>query len=84
MYPYTVLNCYLTYENYVFSGFTIVSHLFCIKVSTRLVGATWWCFSLIVVASYTANLAAFLTVRGANVYYTLVKLCINWESPYYY
>ena len=35
-------------------------------VSTRLVGAIWWCFALIIVASYTANLAAFLTVRGAN------------------
>lgn len=31
-------------------------------VSTRLVGAIWWCFALIIVASYTANLAAFLTV----------------------
>jgi ionotropic glutamate receptor len=28
----------------------------------RLVAATWWLFGFIVIASYTANLAAFLTV----------------------
>ncbi|XP_065556621.1 ionotropic receptor 25a-like isoform X2 [Artemia franciscana] len=31
-------------------------------LSGRLVAATWWLFAFIVVASYTANLAAFLTV----------------------
>ncbi|XP_074601073.1 ionotropic receptor 25a-like [Brevipalpus obovatus] len=31
-------------------------------LSGRLVTATWWLFGFIVVASYTANLAAFLTV----------------------
>ncbi|XP_067000651.2 glutamate receptor ionotropic, kainate 2 [Anabrus simplex] len=31
-------------------------------VSTRMVAGWWWFFALIVVASYTANLAAFLTV----------------------
>ncbi|XP_035708870.1 glutamate receptor ionotropic, kainate 2 isoform X2 [Folsomia candida] len=30
--------------------------------STRLVGGIWWFFTLIIVSSYTANLAAFLTV----------------------
>ncbi|XP_014218148.1 ionotropic receptor 25a-like [Copidosoma floridanum] len=31
-------------------------------LSGRLVAATWWLFGFIIVASYTANLAAFLTV----------------------
>nr|QPZ88968.1 ionotropic receptor 4 [Diaphorina citri] len=31
--------------------------------STRIVGAIWWFFTLIIIASYTANLAAFLTVE---------------------
>lgn len=31
-------------------------------LSGRLVTATWWLFGFIVIASYTANLAAFLTV----------------------
>lgn len=32
------------------------------NVSGRLVAATWWLFGFIIIASYTANLAAFLTV----------------------
>ena len=31
-------------------------------VSTRVVGGTWWFFTLIIISSYTANLAAFLTI----------------------
>lgn len=31
-------------------------------ISTRLVSGTWWFFTLIMMSSYTANLAAFLTV----------------------
>lgn len=31
-------------------------------MSGRLVAATWWLFGFIIIASYTANLAAFLTV----------------------
>lgn len=31
-------------------------------VSGRLIAATWWLFGFIIIASYTANLAAFLTV----------------------
>ncbi|KAI1287393.1 Glutamate receptor [Halotydeus destructor] len=31
-------------------------------LSGRLVAATWWLFGFIIIASYTANLAAFLTV----------------------
>uniref|UniRef100_A0A1A9V1S2 Ionotropic glutamate receptor C-terminal domain-containing protein n=1 Tax=Glossina austeni TaxID=7395 RepID=A0A1A9V1S2_GLOAU len=32
-------------------------------ISVRIVSAIWWFFSLIIIASYTANLAAFLTVE---------------------
>ncbi|KAL3194200.1 hypothetical protein MRX96_016333 [Rhipicephalus microplus] len=31
--------------------------------STRIVGTIWWFFTLILISSYTANLAAFLTVE---------------------
>lgn len=31
------------------------------NLSGRLVAATWWLFGFIIIASYTANLAAFLT-----------------------
>lgn len=31
--------------------------------STRIVGGIWWFFTLIMISSYTANLAAFLTVE---------------------
>lgn len=32
------------------------------NLSGRLVAATWWLFGFIIIASYTANLAAYLTV----------------------
>lgn len=32
-------------------------------ISTRIVGGIWWFFTLIMISSYTANLAAFLTVE---------------------
>ena len=32
-------------------------------MSGRIVGSVWWFFTLIVISSYTANLAAFLTVE---------------------
>lgn len=31
--------------------------------STRIVSGIWWFFTLIIISSYTANLAAFLTVE---------------------
>lgn len=34
-----------------------------IGISTRMVAGIWWFFTLIMVSSYTANLAAFLTVE---------------------
>lgn len=35
-------------------------------VSGRIVGSVWWFFTLIIISSYTANLAAFLTVDRMN------------------
>uniref|UniRef100_A0A3Q3DTP0 Glutamate receptor n=1 Tax=Hippocampus comes TaxID=109280 RepID=A0A3Q3DTP0_HIPCM len=32
-------------------------------LSTRIIGAIWWFFTLIIISSYTANLAAILTVE---------------------
>ncbi|XP_013392184.1 glutamate receptor 4 [Lingula anatina] len=34
------------------------------SVSGRLVGSAWWFFTLIIISSYTANLAAFLTIES--------------------
>ncbi|KAG5677547.1 hypothetical protein PVAND_007299 [Polypedilum vanderplanki] len=39
------------------------SELFPKATSTRIVGSVWWFFTLIIISSYTANLAAFLTVE---------------------
>lgn len=33
------------------------------SISGRIVSSVWWFFALILVASYTANLAAYLTVE---------------------
>lgn len=33
------------------------------SISGRIVGCVWWFFTLILISSYTANLAAFLTVE---------------------
>ena len=35
----------------------------CRAISTRMVAGMWWFFTLIMIASYTANLAAFLTLN---------------------
>ncbi|XP_074650207.1 glutamate receptor ionotropic, kainate 3-like [Tubulanus polymorphus] len=35
-------------------------------ISGRMLASTWWFFSLIIISSYTANLAAFLTVSKFN------------------
>ena len=35
----------------------------CRAFSTRMIAALWWFFTLIMISSYTANLAAFLTVE---------------------
>ena len=36
-------------------------------VSTRLLGGTWWFFTLVLVSAYTANLAAVLTVSKPHI-----------------
>lgn len=33
------------------------------SVSGRVAGSAWWFFTLIIISTYTANLAAFLTVE---------------------
>ena len=33
------------------------------SVASRLIGAVWWMFCLIILCSYAANLSAFLTVE---------------------
>lgn len=37
--------------------------MFFSSLSGRIVGGVWWFFTLIIISSYTANLAAFLTVE---------------------
>ncbi|NWX92679.1 GRIK2 protein, partial [Nothoprocta ornata] len=60
-----VLNSYC----FLCTGFTFLpwfplgSELMPKALSTRIVGGIWWFFTLIIISSYTANLAAFLTVE---------------------
>ena len=51
-----------SFINYPFS-FYDSSDLNPRAASTRIVGGIWWFFILIILSSYTANLAAFLTVE---------------------
>ncbi len=46
-------------------------------LSTRLVGGVWWFFTLIIISSYTANLAAFLTVEKVDLTITNVEDLAN-------
>lgn len=46
-------------------------------LSTRLVGGVWWFFTLIIISSYTANLAAFLTVEKVNIAISNVEELAN-------
>jgi len=39
----------------------------CRAPSGRIVGSAWWFFTLIIISSYTANLAAFLTVENVVI-----------------
>ncbi len=43
------------------------------SISGRIVGGAWWFFSLILISSYTANLAAFLTVERMVRSYVFCK-----------
>lgn len=48
-----------------------------IAVSTRMVAGIWWFFTLIMVSSYTANLAAFLTVESTTSPFKNVRELAN-------
>jgi hypothetical protein len=48
---------------YLVSKFFIIFYSIFRSVSGRLVASAWWFFTLIIISSYTANLAAFLTVE---------------------
>nr|AWT23251.1 IR22 [Hycleus cichorii] len=61
-----------------------------VAISTRMVAAVWWFFTLIMVSSYTANLAAFLTKETPQPHFTNVyelvanqhKHQISWGAKY--
>ncbi len=46
-------------------NFVSIYHFNLIRsLSARVVASAWWFFTLILISSYTANLAAFLTVEN--------------------
>uniref|UniRef100_A0A8B9J931 Glutamate receptor n=1 Tax=Astyanax mexicanus TaxID=7994 RepID=A0A8B9J931_ASTMX len=52
-------------------------------LATRMMMGVWWLFALIVISSYTANLAAFLTIsRIENSIQSLQDLSKQTELPY--
>nr|XP_037875496.1 glutamate receptor ionotropic, kainate 2 isoform X2 [Bombyx mori] len=51
-----------------------------IAVSTRMAGSMWWFFTLIMVSSYTANLAAFLTIESK--FYAIKSVQDLANNPY--
>uniref|UniRef100_A0A665VRP3 Glutamate receptor n=1 Tax=Echeneis naucrates TaxID=173247 RepID=A0A665VRP3_ECHNA len=52
-------------------------------LATRMMMGVWWMFALIVISSYTANLAAFLTItRIENSIQSLQDLSKQTELPY--
>lgn len=53
----------LLYPDYYLCSSPLGSELMPKALSTRIVGGIWWFFTLIIISSYTANLAAFLTVE---------------------
>ena len=46
-------------------------------MSTRVIIAIWYFFTLIIVSSYTANLAAFLTVENIPYPFNNVEELVN-------
>lgn len=52
-------------------------------LSTRLVGGVWWFFTLIIISSYTANLAAFLTVEKVDLTITNAEELANQTKTKY-
>lgn len=53
-----------------------------IAVSTRMVAGMWWFFTLIMVSSYTANLAAFLTTENPDQPFTNVHELVSRSEKY--
>ncbi|KAG5882511.1 hypothetical protein JTB14_033312 [Gonioctena quinquepunctata] len=45
--------------------------------STRMIAGMWWFFTLLMVSSYTANLAAFLTTENPDPHFTSFKELIE-------
>lgn len=60
---WTLINCFLCIRFTFLPWFSLGSELMPKALSTRIVGGIWWFFTLIIISSYTANLAAFLTVE---------------------
>lgn len=52
-----------SFSDYSLYSSLLGSELMPKALSTRIVGGIWWFFTLIIISSYTANLAAFLTVE---------------------
>ena len=52
-------------------------------LSTRLIGGVWWFFTLIIISSYTANLAAFLTVEKVDLTITNAEELANQSKVSY-
>ena len=50
--------------------------------STRIVASMWWFFTLIMISSYTANLAAFLTVENPASTIESVDDLVAGKVPY--
>ena len=46
-------------------------------MSTRIVSTIWWFFTLIMISSYTANLAAFLTIQISSDNINSVEDLVN-------
>lgn len=60
---FSILYCHLLPFPLYCLHCTTGSELMPKALSTRIVGGIWWFFTLIIISSYTANLAAFLTVE---------------------
>jgi glutamate receptor, ionotropic, invertebrate len=50
--------------------------------STRIVASMWWFFTLIMVSSYTANLAAFLTTENPTSLVNGIDDLVANKAPY--
>lgn len=61
--PFPLSTSYSSLSSSLFSPFLASICLLSRSLSGRIVGGVWWFFTLIIISSYTANLAAFLTVE---------------------